>query len=410
MAVIFMAVITMVVAMGANCSSRFTSVFTILNISVLVFVIIVGFIYAQPENWTSPEHGGFMPFGFTGVLSGSTACYFAFSGYEVIAVSVEEAKDPKKSIVRAFMFSLVIVTLLYVGASCAITLVSPLSEIDSEAPLPSAFAARGLIWAKYILSIGPLCGITTTLLSSQFCMVRIVYAIANDGLFFPTFSRVNSRTKVPLMTVIIGGFFMAVFAFCFELKDILGFSVILNLLQYVLLSAGVIILRYQSPRSCSAPKSPLPSFSKSLVENPCAEEEEEFKYTQISDMEDFEPESPSRVMYNGKSELEIKPLVLPHLDGLQVRSAFQCFSKISCCGIEVCVTPAVVTICVLMTVAVSVGIYERENLLAGTWWAIVIIAVFIAAVLVIAFSIAIYNQNSANLAIKVSDILSIDSL
>ena len=391
-AVTVMMVMTVIVASGAHCSSKVTSVFAVLNISVLLFVIIVGFIYANPDNWTSPATGGFMPFGFSGVLSGSTACYWAFTGYKVIAVSV---KNPQKSIVRAVALSLTVVTLLYVGTSCALTLVTSYTNIDPEAPLPSAFASRGLTWARYILSIGPLCGITTTLLTSQFAVVRIAYAIASDGLFFAAFARVNKRTKVPLVTVFVGGFLMAAFGFCLDLRDIISFGVVLNLIQYILVSAGVIILRYQTPKEDYETLSRSTSLATSLDQA----SEDDFRYSQISDLEEVDQESKQIVQ---KEKLDSDTEATSSARGLPLRGFCHCLSPVLRFAVHRWITPIVLALFALIVMAVALSIHKRQSLLAGDPMIIITVSLLIFSILLLLLCVAVYQQNTKGLIIKVS--------
>ena len=247
MAGLFILIITAVVAIGAQCSSRFNSLFTVINITILLFVTIVGFVFADIENWTRTDehgHGGFFPYGWTGALQGSAAAFWAFTGFEVLCVSIEEAKEPKKSIPRAIGLSILIATILYIGTAASITLVTSYELIDEEAPLPSAFAARGITWAKYIVSIGPLFGFMTTLLNSVYSSVRLTYAMADDGLLPPFLSWVSLRRKSPVITTLILGGTMCVLSIFMDLKAILGFSIVISLLQYAFIAVAVIILRY----------------------------------------------------------------------------------------------------------------------------------------------------------------------
>ena len=237
--------VTAVVALGAQCSSKFNGFFTFLNIGVLLFCVIVGFVYADLDNWTSSDTGGFLPFGWQGVVAGAGTCFWALTGFEIIAVSVEEAKNPKRSIPIAMALALSLVTVLYTLTAASLTLVAPYTQIDAEAPLPSAFASRGLEWAKYIVAAGPLFGLTTTLFSSIFGFVRISYAMAQDGLLFPICSKVNPCTKVPLVAAMVGGLGMCILAIFFDLKNIISFGVLLALFQYIVVDACVIILRYR---------------------------------------------------------------------------------------------------------------------------------------------------------------------
>jgi len=117
--------------------------------------------------------------------------------------------------------------------------------LDVEAPLPSAFHQQGVEWASYVVSIGPLLGLTTTLFASIFSFTRITYTMAEDGLLLSLCSKVTQRTGIPVWSSLIGAFFMALQACFFDIRHILSFGVVLSLFQLILVSASVIILRYR---------------------------------------------------------------------------------------------------------------------------------------------------------------------
>uniref|UniRef100_X2B486 Cationic amino acid transporter C-terminal domain-containing protein n=1 Tax=Capitella teleta TaxID=283909 RepID=X2B486_CAPTE len=237
--------ITLVVSAGAKCSSWFIGVFAVINVLILIFVSIVGFIYADLSNWTNPDTGGFLPFGWQGIIRGSAACFWAFSGFEVISMAVEEARNSHRDIPLSSVLVLVIVTILYVCTSASITLITSYVNIDAEAPLPSAFATRGLPWAHYIVALGPVCGLTTSMVTSLYGFSRMAYTMADDGLLFTAFSRVDSCSQVPLFSILFSGSCMALVALFFNIADIITFSVNITLINYALVAACVIMLRYK---------------------------------------------------------------------------------------------------------------------------------------------------------------------
>lgn len=235
---------TAALATGVKTTAIINGVLTMMNIGVVVMVICVGLWHANPRNWSG--EGGFLPFGFVGVISGAASCFYAFVGFDSIATSSEEAL-PSTSIPLATILSLCIVTIIYVLVSAALTLMVPYSDINPVASLPSAFGALNISWAKYAISIGALCGMSTTLLGSLFALPRCLYAMASDGLIFSCFEKVNARTQVPLLNLIISGFCSALLALVFDLEKLVEFMSIGTLLAYTIVSASVIILRYRPP-------------------------------------------------------------------------------------------------------------------------------------------------------------------
>nr|CAD7463018.1 unnamed protein product [Timema tahoe] len=230
---------------GVKGSAIFNSFFTMINLAVMVFVIVMGFYYARPENWTSG--GGFLPFGFSGVIAGAATCFYAFVGFDSIATSSEEAITPTVSIPLATLTSMLVVTIGYILVSAALTLMVPYWSLNVGAALPEAFGSIGLTWAKYVVSVGALCGMTTTLFGSLFSLPRCLYAMAADGLLFSFLGSVNQKTQLPLVNLAISGISSALLALVFDLEKLVEFMSIGTLLAYTIVSASVIILRYRPP-------------------------------------------------------------------------------------------------------------------------------------------------------------------
>lgn len=250
-------------ALGVKITAAFNGVLTLMNIGVMSLVICVGFWYADPKNWFQSE-GGFLPYGFGGVIAGAATCFYAFVGFDSIATSAEEAKNPGKSIPIATLISLSAVSVGYVLVSAALTLMIPTDEINPSASLPEAFGQLGLPWAKFIITIGALCGMTTTLLGSLFALPRCMYAMACDGLIFSCFGKVNSITQVPILNVLASGAFSAILALIFDLKHLVEFMSIGTLLAYTIVAASVIVLRYRSQKPESLIYAPDSSESENL--------------------------------------------------------------------------------------------------------------------------------------------------
>ena len=238
------------VAYGAKLSANVNSFFTVINGLVILLIISIGFSLGERKNWSNQEHGGFLPFGFPGVFAGAATCFYAFIGFEGIAVAGEEAKNPEKSIPLATGLSMGIVTLLYVGTSAALTLMVPYYDVDPAAPFPAAFEARGMHWARLVIAMGALFGITTSLIGSLFSLPRAVYAMAGDGLFFEAFSSVHPRSQTPLLAILVFGALSSIMAFLVDIETLVEFLSIGTLLSFTLVAACIIILRYQTAENC----------------------------------------------------------------------------------------------------------------------------------------------------------------
>ncbi|XP_043756054.1 LOW QUALITY PROTEIN: cationic amino acid transporter 3-like [Cervus elaphus] len=251
--------------LGARDSALFNKVFTGINILVQSFIILSGFIKGDPHNWQLTEQdytlntsesrgtsrlgplgsGGFVPFGFDGVLHGAALCFYAFVGFDAIVSRGEEALNPHWSIPLGITFSIFICFLAYFGVSASLTLVLPYYQIQPDNPLSQTFLHGGWISARYVLSVGIICAITYRLHSAMFPMSQVVYAMAEDGLLFRGLAQVRAHTDIPIMAIMSSGNLAGVMALLFELSDLVDFLSVVTLLAYTLVAFSVLVLRYQ---------------------------------------------------------------------------------------------------------------------------------------------------------------------
>lgn len=249
------AILTIILATGVKESSYVHSTFTVVNMITIFVVVIAGSMKAQPSNWSIakddiPEgivagDGGFMPFGISGVLAGAAKCFYGFVGFDCVATAGEEAKNAKRNIPLAMIFTLLICVAVYIAISTILTMIWPYYLQNPEAPFPHVFEQIGWIEIKWTVSIGAVFALCTSLLGAMYSLPRVLYAMSSDGVLFRFMGRVNQKTKTPVIATLISGLFSAVMAAVFSLHQLVDMLSIGTLLAYTIVAICVLILRYE---------------------------------------------------------------------------------------------------------------------------------------------------------------------
>lgn len=234
-------VVSAILCFKVKFTSVTTNVITTVNILVIIFIIIFGAIFAERKNWTDD----FLPYGFSGVLTAAAPAFFAFVGFDVIATAVEESNNPSKDVPVAMILTIGICFVAYFGVSAVLTLMVPYNQLAERGALPEVFAMRGAPWAKYIIAVGALCGLTASLIGGLFPLPRMLYAMASDGLIFKFLAKVHPKTEIPVIATVLSGALAAFLALIFDLEALVEMMSIGTLLAYTIVALCVLLLRYQ---------------------------------------------------------------------------------------------------------------------------------------------------------------------
>jgi basic amino acid/polyamine antiporter, APA family len=241
-ALLIVMLITGILYIGVQESARINSIIVGIKLFAVMLVIVVGAFYIKPVNW-SP----FLPFGWSGVLSGAAYIFFAYIGFDAVSTAAEEVIEPNRALPIGILASLGICTVLYIAVAAVLTGMVPLHQIDIGAPLARAFVTRGLNFAAGIISLGAVAGLTSVLLVLLLGQSRIFYAISRDGLLPAAFSRVHPKFRTPSIPTLLTGAAVGLTAGLVPLKEIAELTNIGTLFAFVLVCVGVWILRRVEP-------------------------------------------------------------------------------------------------------------------------------------------------------------------
>ena len=269
-ALLIIAFVTAILAWGTKLSAEVSLAITVIKVAVVLLVVVVGAFYIKIENYTPfipPAEGGEggsgteqslfslltgaagSDYGWYGVLAGASIVFFAFIGFDIVATTAEETKNPQRDVSRGILASLAIVTVLYVAVAVVLSGMvryTELRDAGEKVNLATAFSANGVDWAAKIISIGALAGLTTVVIVLVLGQTRVLFAMSRDGLLPRSLAK-TGRHGTPVRITLIVGVLVAVAASVFPMDKLEEMVNIGTLFAFVLVSAGVIVLRRTRP-------------------------------------------------------------------------------------------------------------------------------------------------------------------
>jgi APA family basic amino acid/polyamine antiporter len=264
-AFLIVALITVILVIGIRESANSNNAMVLLKIGVILFFCVVGLTMLKPHLWNNPAVGGFAPNGWKGISAGAAIIFFSYIGFDATSTAAEEAKNPAKDMPFGIIMSLIVCTVLYIVLSLVMTGIAPWNQLGTPEPMITALqladgSPRLLSLSRFVVSLGAVIAMSSVLLVFQLGQPRIFMSMSRDGLLPPFLSRVHRRFKTPYIGTIITGLFVATFAAFANIAEVVDLTNIGTLFAFVLVSAGVIVLRRLEPdrhRPFRAPLVPL---------------------------------------------------------------------------------------------------------------------------------------------------------
>jgi APA family basic amino acid/polyamine antiporter len=258
--------ITTILVIGIQESANFNSAIVIVKVTiVLIFIAIAGaYALRHPAqtvaNWhpfIPPNQGSFGEYGWSGIARAAGVIFFAYIGFDAVSTAAQEAKNPQKDMPIGILGSLVICTILYILVSGLLTGVVPYSALNVADPVAVGIDATGVRWGSILVKLGAIAGLGTVMLVMLLGQSRVFFSMSRDGLLPEWAGAVHPKFRTPWVSSITVGLFVAVFASLVPI-GILGELVSIGtLLAFVIVCAGVWILRVRRPELDRPFKTPL---------------------------------------------------------------------------------------------------------------------------------------------------------
>ncbi|XP_038060681.1 methylthioribose transporter-like [Patiria miniata] len=212
-----------------------------LNLAVVSLLFIVSMFCADFSLLT--KHG-FFPLGYAGVMKGAVAAFIGFCGFDAIALSSEEAKNPSRGLPIGLINAFGASFSAYTAGTLSLTVLTDYQVIQPQAPFASAFGMIGIDWLRYIISLGAISSMTGGILTNSYCLSRFVYPMSRDGLLPALFAKTNERTKTPIWATMFGTSLAAIFSVIMDFVSVINIIALLCLMEFTVVCSAVVILRY----------------------------------------------------------------------------------------------------------------------------------------------------------------------
>ncbi|HEY2908377.1 MAG TPA: amino acid permease [Vicinamibacterales bacterium] len=234
--------ITWLLLRGARESATANNIMVVIKLMALTLFVVVGATHLNPANYHP-----FAPNGFTGIHQGAAIVFFAYIGFDAISTAAEETKNPQRNLPIGILGGLAICTLIYVIVGAVLTGMVPYRELAVADPLARALQLAGFNRIGWVVALGAAVSMSAVLLVFQYGQPRIFFAMARDGLLPQWAAKIHPRTHIPWATTLFTGLFVAAWSLIGDAGETYDLTNIGTLFAFILVSLGVLVLRYKDP-------------------------------------------------------------------------------------------------------------------------------------------------------------------
>jgi APA family basic amino acid/polyamine antiporter len=256
-------ILTVILVRGVRESAETNNIMVLIKIVAILVFVFAGIQFIHPSNYHP-----FYPNGWSGVLTGGSIIFFTYIGFDSVSTAAEECRHPQRDVPVGIIATLIVCTILYIGVAVVLTgLVPWKSMMGDAAPVVNGLkrlsmekGGHSLVWVRLFVVLGALMGMISSILVFQLGQARVWFSMSRDGLLPNVFSKIHPRFRTPAIATWVAGFVVGVPSGLLDIGTVSNLSNIGTLFAFVLVSIGVLILRYREPerpRRFRAPLGPL---------------------------------------------------------------------------------------------------------------------------------------------------------
>jgi APA family basic amino acid/polyamine antiporter len=259
-AVFIVVAISILLMIGIKESARTNAVIVVIKVSVVLVFIVLGWFFINRANYhpfIPPNEGVFGKFGLSGIMAGAGTIFFAYIGFDAVSTAAQEARNPQRDMPIGIIGSLAICTVLYVLFSIVLTGVVSYKDLNVAAPVAVAIDRTPFEWLRMTVKLGIIAGFTSVILVMLLGQSRVFYTMSRDGLVPRIFSDVHAKFRTPWHSNMLFAVFVSVLAAFLPLQVVGHMTSIGTLFAFVIVCAGVWIMRRTQPEVHRPFKTPL---------------------------------------------------------------------------------------------------------------------------------------------------------
>jgi APA family basic amino acid/polyamine antiporter len=243
--------LTILVFRGTETSAKFNAFMVAVKMVVIFGFIALGATKVDPSNWVPliPENEGVIgKFGWSGVLAGTSIVFLSFGGFDAVASTAQETKNPQRDLPIGILVSILIATITYIAMAAVMTGLAHYTTLGVAKPVAVAVDKLGMPWFSSVIKIGAISGLTTALLVIVFLLVRVLFVMSHDGLLPKAFGKTHPKYHSPHISTFIVGLMIAVLSATVDLNKLVAMGNFGALTTFGTVCAITIYLRYKEPK------------------------------------------------------------------------------------------------------------------------------------------------------------------